>query len=98
MNRRRDLIEMEFVMTNELRHSIVAVRNRFWLSGEGRETRSRAFVGRREFLGFATAGAGAAATGVLPCAVDLAKPKEGIRQARYRETDHVRTFYRLNRY
>ncbi len=54
---------------------------------------------RRKFFGVL----GGASTAALaaPLAVDEAEAKESRtdqRKARYRETDHVKTFYRTNRY
>ena len=56
-------------------------------------------VGRREFLRALGMGAGAAAT--APLAIEAKADSESNdekRKARYRETDHVKTFYRVNRY
>jgi hypothetical protein len=57
-------------------------------------------VGRREFLRVLGAGAGIAAT-AAPFA-DVARAdtetNDEKRKARYRETEHVKTFYRVNRY
>lgn len=65
---------------------------------------ARAKVGRREFLrilgGGASVGAGVVAgTAVLtaPAHADSETDAEK-RKARYRETDHVKAFYRVNRY
>ncbi len=57
-------------------------------------------LGRREFLRALGAGAGVAAT-AIPLA-DAAKAdsenNDEKRKARYKETDHVKAFYRVNRY
>jgi hypothetical protein len=56
-------------------------------------------VGRRDFLRALGVGAGVAAT--APLAVGAKADSESNdekRKARYRETDHVKTFYRVNRY
>jgi hypothetical protein len=56
-------------------------------------------VGRREFLRAMGAGAGLAA--VAPLATGAKADTESNdekRKARYKETDHVKTFYRVNRY
>jgi anaerobic selenocysteine-containing dehydrogenase len=57
-------------------------------------------VGRRDFLR-ALGGAGVAATAAAPL-VNVAKAdsenNDEKRKARYKETDHVKTFYRVNRY
>ena len=57
-------------------------------------------VGRREFLRALGAGAGAAAATAVPLAstASAAESDEDKKKARYRETDHVKTFYRVNRY
>jgi len=55
--------------------------------------------GRREFLR-ALGGAGAAAAAV-PLADDAradTETNDEKRKARYKETEHVKTFYRVNRY
>ena len=56
-------------------------------------------VGRREFLRALGVGAGAAAA--VPLATVAKADSENNdekRKARYKETDHVKTFYRVNRY
>jgi len=56
-------------------------------------------VGRREFLRAMGAGAGLAAA--APFATDAkadSENNEEKRKARYQETAHVKTFYRVNRY
>jgi len=62
--------------------------------------RDKRTVGRRDFLRVLAAGAGAAATGAAPLATEAAaaESEQEKRKARYRETDHVKTFYRVNRY
>jgi hypothetical protein len=58
-------------------------------------------VGRRDFLRALGAGAGAAATSAGPLAGTAQADTESAdekRKARYRETDHVKTFYKVNRY
>jgi hypothetical protein len=57
-------------------------------------------VGRRDFLRALGAGAGAAAAAPLAAAPAAADSESNAdkRKARYRETDHVKTFYRVNRY
>lgn len=57
-----------------------------------------ATLGRRDFLRVLGVGAGAAA---VPLATEARADSESDaekRKARYRETDHVKTFYRVNRY
>jgi len=58
-------------------------------------------VGRREFLRAMGAGAGLAAVAAAPLAAGAKADTENNdekRKARYKETDHVKTFYRVNRY
>ena len=60
----------------------------------------KAKVGRREFLRVLGAGAGAAA--VAPSVGTEARADsendQEKRKARYKETDHVKAYYRVNRY
>ena len=63
--------------------------------------KDKATVGRRDFLRAVGAGAGLAATAAVPLATDARADTENNdekRKARYKETDHVKTFYRVNRY
>ena len=56
-------------------------------------------VGRREFL--RVLGAGATAAAATPLATQAKADTENNdekRKARYKETEHVKTFYRVNRY
>jgi hypothetical protein len=58
-------------------------------------------VGRREFLRTLGVGAGVAAASAAPLATVAQADTETNnekRKARYRETDHVKAFYRVNRY
>ncbi len=58
-------------------------------------------VARRDFLRVLGAGAGAAATAAAPLATMAKADTENNdekRKARYKETDHVKAFYRVNRY
>jgi hypothetical protein len=57
-------------------------------------------LGRRDFLRALGAGAGAAAvTAPLAGAAKAdTESNDEKRKARYKETDHVKTFYRVNRY
>jgi hypothetical protein len=56
-------------------------------------------VGRREFLRVLGAGAGVAAAAPLATAAraDTESSNEK-RKSRYKETDHVKAYYRVNRY
>ena len=59
-------------------------------------------VGRRNFLrkvGIATVGAGATlATSLMAPAQADSENNDEKRKARYQETDHVKSYYRVNRY
>ena len=63
-------------------------------------TRDKTTVGRRDFL--RVLGAGATIAAAAPLAATEAKAdtetNDEKRKARYKETDHVKTFYRVNRY
>ena len=63
--------------------------------------RDKATVGRRDFLRAMATGAGVAAVSAGPLATTAAADSENNdekRKTRYKETDHVKTFYRVNRY
>jgi hypothetical protein len=56
-------------------------------------------VGRRDFL--RALGAGVAVTAAAPLATEAKADSESNdekRKARYKETDHVKAFYRVNRF
>ena len=58
-------------------------------------------LGRREFLRTLGAGATVAAAGAGTLPTEARADTESTdekRKARYRETEHVKTFYRVNRY
>ena len=56
-------------------------------------------VGRRDFLRALGVGAGAAATAPLATAAKAdSENNDEKRKARYKETDHVKAYYRVNRY
>jgi hypothetical protein len=64
-------------------------------------TVSKAELGRREFLRALGAGATAAAASVAPLSGEVVADTESSqekRKSRYRVTEHVKTFYRVNRY
>jgi hypothetical protein len=65
------------------------------------QSKDKAAVGRREFLRVLGAGATVAAA-TAPLATTGAKAdtetNDEKRKARYKETDHVKAFYRVNRY
>jgi hypothetical protein len=65
------------------------------------KTQNKTSVARRNFLRTLGAGAGVAATFAAPLASVAKADSENNdekRKARYKETDHVKTFYRVNRY
>jgi hypothetical protein len=65
------------------------------------EAGGKAKVGRRDFLRALGVGAGAAAASAATLATPAqadSESNEEKRKARYRETDHVKTYYRVNRY
>jgi hypothetical protein len=56
-------------------------------------------LGRRDFLG--ALGAGVAVAAAAPLATEAKADSESNdekRKARYKETDHVKAYYRVNRY
>jgi hypothetical protein len=58
-------------------------------------------VGRREFLRALGLGAGVAVTAAAPLATEAradTETNDEKRKSRYKETDHVKTFYRVNAY
>jgi hypothetical protein len=63
---------------------------------------SKLTVGRRDFLvkvGIGTVGAGATlATPLVGVAKADSETNDEKRKARYKETEHVKKFYRVNRY
>jgi hypothetical protein len=63
---------------------------------------NRVKVGRRDFLrriGIGTVGAGASlATPLMMPAQADSENNDEKRKARYKETDHVKAYYRVNRY
>jgi hypothetical protein len=64
--------------------------------------KNKTTVGRREFIRNASIGAvGAGATLIAPLTESAHADSEiddEKRKARYKETDHVKTYYRVNRY
>jgi hypothetical protein len=63
--------------------------------------RDKTTVGRRDFLRAMATGAGVAAVSAGPLATSAAADSENNeekRKTRYKETDHVKAFYRVNRY
>jgi hypothetical protein len=63
------------------------------------QTKRKTTVGRREFLRVLGAGGAAAAAAPLSTQAKAdTETNDEKRKARYKETDHVKTFYRVNRY
>ena len=63
------------------------------------KAQGRLSLGRRQF--FRALGVGAAASAAAPLAIEAVADSESNdekRKARYRESDEVKTFYRVNRY
>ena len=61
--------------------------------------KDKAAVGRRDFLKAVGAGATVAATAPLATqAVADSENDSDKKKARYKETDHVKAYYRVNRY
>ena len=59
----------------------------------------KAKVGRRDFLRVLGAGAGAAAASPIATAARAdSENNDEKRKSRYRESDHVKTYYRVNGY
>jgi len=57
-------------------------------------------LGRRDFLRAMGAGAGIAVTAAAPFASEAAAAESDAdkKKARYKETDHVKAYYKVNRY
>lgn len=57
-------------------------------------------LGRRDFLRAMGAGAGLAVTAAGPLATEAVAAESDAekKKARYKETDHVKAYYRVNRY
>jgi hypothetical protein len=63
------------------------------------QSKSKSTVGRREVL--RVLGAGATVAAAVPLASQAkadTETNDEKRKSRYKETDHVKTFYRVNRY
>ena len=57
-------------------------------------------LGRRDFLRAMGAGAGLAATAAVPLASEAVASESDAekKKARYKETDHVKAYYKVNRF
>ena len=63
------------------------------------QSKAKTTVGRREFLRVLGAGGAAAASAPLAGAAKAdTETNDEKRKTRYKETEHVKTFYRVNRY
>ena len=63
------------------------------------KTNEKASVGRRRFFGLV--GSGVAASAIAPLTMEAradSEKEDEKRKARYRESDEVKTYYRVNRY
>ena len=60
--------------------------------------REKTTVGRREFLRVLGAGAAAATAVPLASTASAVESDQDKKKARYRETEDVNTYYRVNRY
>jgi secreted PhoX family phosphatase len=60
----------------------------------------KAKLGRRDFLRVMGAGAGLAVTAAAPLATGAAATESDAekKKARYKETDHVKAYYKVNRF
>jgi hypothetical protein len=62
------------------------------------KARDKAQVARRDFLRALSAGAGVAVAGAAAPAQTQPAATDDKRKSLYRETEHIKTFYRVNRY
>jgi hypothetical protein len=60
---------------------------------------NKSTLGRRQFLGVLGAGVSIATTApITTVAVADSETSDGKRKSQYRESEHIKTFYRVNRY
>lgn len=62
------------------------------------KTKDKPAVGRRDFLRVIGAGTAAAATAPLGVAHADSESNDEKRKSRYKESDHIKAYYRSNRY
>jgi hypothetical protein len=62
------------------------------------KTQNKSQVGRRDFLRALGAGAAVASGPLATAAKADSESDSDKRKSRYKETDHVKTYYRVNRY
>jgi hypothetical protein len=62
------------------------------------KTQDKAGMGRRQFFRAVSAGAALVAAPLGTAAVADSESNDEKRKARYRETEEVKTYYRVNRY
>ena len=61
------------------------------------EERAKLLFGRRDLFVAIAAGAAVVASRAASVSAALADAGDGCRQTRYSETEHIRTFYKVNR-
>ena len=66
--------------------------------GTAMKKQDKSKLGRRDFLRAMGAGAGLAVTAPLAGEAVAAESDAEKKKARYKETDHVKAYYRVNRY
>src|SRR3954466_9603259 len=84
----------------KLSHCLHKRRNGIEKEEPAMKQQGKTTVGRRDFLRAMATGAGVAAVSAGPLASTAAADSENNdekRKARYKETDHVKTFYRASR-
>jgi hypothetical protein len=58
---------------------------------------AKSLFGRRDFFAVIAAGAAVLAPRTASVSAALADAEAGCRKTRYKETEHIRTFYKVNR-
>jgi hypothetical protein len=59
--------------------------------------RAKSLFGRRDFFAVMVAGAAVVTPRTVSLSAALADAEDGYRKSRYKETEHIRTFYKVNR-